>query len=116
MRERIRRECADLPTVQAGVLWASEKWRETSEQMREKLKTLRKSLEAEFGWKAKLAAPIVGRYLRFKMASRELRRLAKGVTYEPPTFYETNHTAWATGTDGAPLLAQLDRTWQLRLR
>jgi radical SAM superfamily enzyme YgiQ (UPF0313 family) len=105
VRERIQRECADLPTVQAGVLWASEKWRETSDGMREKLKSLRKSLETEFGWKAKLAAPLVGRYLRIKMAL-EMRRLAKGRTYEPPTFYETNHPGWATGGQDAPLLAQ----------
>ena len=112
VRDRINRECADMPTVQAGVLWASEKWRETSEQMREKLKSLRKSLEAEFGWKAKVSAPLVGRYIRFKMAL-EQRRISKGRTYEPPTFYETNCPDWATGRNGAPLLAQWIEPGQL---
>ena len=42
----------------------------------------------EFGLKSRLAAPLVGRYLRFTMA-REARRLRQGWTYEPPTFCET---------------------------
>jgi hypothetical protein len=46
----------------------------------------------EFGLKSRLVAPLLGRYLRFTLG-REDRRLRRGWTYEPPTFYETNQMA-----------------------
>jgi hypothetical protein len=46
----------------------------------------------EFGLKSRLAAPIVGRYIRF-MLGREDRRLRSGWTYEPPTFRDLNAAA-----------------------
>ena len=46
-------------------------------------------LHGEFGWKSRVAAPIVGRYLYYTLR-REEQRLENGWTYEPPTCYETN--------------------------
>ncbi len=50
----------------------------------------------EFGLKLRLAAPFLGRYVRFIMA-REDRRLRHGWTYEPPTFCEVIQGAAAAG-------------------
>ena len=53
-----------------------------------------KDLYREFPVKARIAAPLVGRYLAFKLR-REERRLHDGWTYEPPTFREANQLASA---------------------
>jgi radical SAM superfamily enzyme YgiQ (UPF0313 family) len=89
IRARFAYEAANLPVKYAGALWAARRryrddphrWRLISQILNE--------LYAEFGWKARLAAPIVGSYL-YRMLRREERRLQEGWTYEPPTFYETN--------------------------
>jgi hypothetical protein len=46
-------------------------------------------LTREFGLRSRLAAPVVGRFLLTTMR-REARRIERGWTYEPPTFYEHN--------------------------
>jgi len=51
-------------------------------------------LYRECGWKARLAAPALGRILDLTRR-REERRLAEGWTYEPRTFYEKNAAALA---------------------
>ena len=49
---------------------------------------------ATFGWKAWLAARVVGPVVLFTLW-REERRLRRGVTYEPETFYDANPAAAA---------------------
>ncbi len=89
VRERFARECVGLPTLYAGALWAAERWLAGNPVVRDKIGAVRKALGREFGLKAALAAPVVGSVLVATMA-REARRLRKGWTYEPPTFYELN--------------------------
>jgi hypothetical protein len=88
VRARYRRECADLPTVYAGVLWASERWLRRNAPLAERLRGVRAGIERAFGLRARLAAPLVGSALLVAMAL-ERRRLRAGRAYEPPTFYET---------------------------
>ena len=52
------------------------------------------AIEREFGWKARLAARLVGPVVLATLW-REERRLRRGRTYEPPTFYEANPAAAA---------------------
>jgi len=73
----------------AGVLWASRKRYMNDPHRGQLIKGILNDFHTEFGWKSRLAAPIVGRYL-YHMLRREERRLENGWTYEPPTFYETN--------------------------
>jgi hypothetical protein len=49
------------------------------------------------GLKARVAAPLVGRFLNFTM-HREQRRLADNWSYEPATFYETSQPSVAAQT------------------
>ncbi len=49
-------------------------------------------LYAAFGWKSRIAAPLLGRYLGISIKKEE-KRLAAGWTYEPDTFYEKNAAA-----------------------
>jgi hypothetical protein len=83
----------DLATDYAGALWASERWfARENPVLATRLRETRRDVEREFGWKAVLAARVVGS-VAFATLWREDRRLRRGVTYEPPTFYEANPAA-----------------------
>jgi radical SAM superfamily enzyme YgiQ (UPF0313 family) len=106
VRARYARECADLATTYAGALWAAERWlRDAPAAAR--IRAVREEITREFGLRARLSGPLIGRALLIAMA-RERRRLRRGHTYEPPTFYETSQRwvtageAWASA--GAPPL------------
>ncbi|MEE9534682.1 MAG: cobalamin-dependent protein [Acidimicrobiia bacterium] len=97
IRDRFAWEARDLPVAHAGALWAARRWFRRDRALSAKISRILKDIYAEFGPKSRVAAPLVGRYLRFMM-QREDRRLRHGWTYEPPTFCETNRMIAA----GAP--------------
>lgn len=89
VRARFERECAGLATIYAAALWAAERWLAAGNSgVSGRIRGLRAALEGEFGWKAKTVGPLLGRLILLAMR-RERRRLRRGHTYEPPTFYET---------------------------
>ena len=89
IRRRFAWDAEELPVTFAGALWAAKRWFRTNPELTAKISGILKDIHREFGVRSRLIAPLVGRYLRIKL-SREDRRLRKGWTYEPPTFYETN--------------------------
>jgi hypothetical protein len=89
IRRRIRREGAELSTTYAALVWAAERWLRDSPRAAARSRELRRALGREFGWRARLAGGLLGRVLLAAMAV-EQRRLARGRTYEPATFYESN--------------------------
>lgn len=89
IRERYRRECQGLPTVYAGALWAAQRWFRASPVLAGRIAGVRQAIVREFGLTARLAGPVAGAFLLAAM-HREARRLRRGTSYEPPTFYETN--------------------------
>jgi hypothetical protein len=95
IRARFAHEAANLPAKYAGALWAARRRYRDEPHRCQLISEVLDELYAEFGWKARLAAPLVG--FRFYHALRcEERRLKNGWTYEPPTFFETN------SADGPP--------------
>jgi hypothetical protein len=96
VRERFRRECAALPTTYAGALWAAQRWFRADRALAGRIRALRRAIGREFGLRARLAGPLLGAVVLAAMR-REARRLARGATYEPPTFYETNRPRERTG-------------------
>jgi hypothetical protein len=95
VRERIAFETKDLATQYAGALWASEKWfRHSNAALAARLRATRRALERAFGWKARVAARIIGPVVLATLWL-EQRRQRNGRTYEPPTFYEANAAAVA---------------------
>ncbi len=98
VRERFAWDSRELATSYAGALWAARHWFRDNLALLTKSSRILKDLYREYGFKSRFAAPLVGRYLRFKMAS-ENRRLRRGWTYEPPTFRETRQ-AVAAGSLG----------------
>jgi radical SAM superfamily enzyme YgiQ (UPF0313 family) len=89
IRARFAHEAVNLPIRYAGVLWATRREYRDNPKYVARINELLSELFAEFGWRAYLAAPIVGRYLYRKLKSQQ-QMLHAGWTYEPPTFYETN--------------------------
>jgi radical SAM superfamily enzyme YgiQ (UPF0313 family) len=90
VRERVLFETKGLPTDYAGALWASERWfARTNPRLAARLRSTRRGIERAFGWKARVAARVVGPVVLATLW-REERRLRRGRTYEPPTFYEAN--------------------------
>jgi hypothetical protein len=95
VRERVRFETKGLPTAYAGALWAAERWfARTNPALAARLRATRRGIERAFGWKPRLAARLVGPVVLATLW-REERRLRRGRTYEPPTFYEANPAARA---------------------
>jgi hypothetical protein len=92
VRERYRRETSALSIGYAGALWAAERWLSGNAPLAAAMRACRAELGREFGWRSRVAAPLLGRFLLFTMWL-EARRLERGWTYEPPTFYELNEAA-----------------------
>ena len=95
IQARFAHEASNLPVRYAGVLWAARRYYKHDARCVAQLNALLGELHSLFGWRSRLAAPVVGRYL-YHMLVRQEAMLRKGWTYEPPTFYETNRV------DGSP--------------
>lgn len=95
VRERFRWQAAQFRHSYSGALWAMERQlKETNETISARVRELRKQVEAEFGLISKCAARVVGPVMLWS-ARWEERRLARGKTYEPPTFIERRN--WVEG-------------------
>ncbi len=94
VRERFARECAELATSHSAALWAAERWLADNAGVRDRIRRLRREMAREFGWRSRVAAALGGPFLLGTLA-REEHRLARGLTYEPPTCYELNPAAAA---------------------
>jgi hypothetical protein len=78
-----------MPVIYAGALWATRRWFKDNLIIVERMKDVIEDVYREFGLKSRLAAPVVGRWILHYLR-REQKRLQAGLTYEPPTFYETS--------------------------
>src|SRR5271166_6501693 len=94
VRERFNREMSKLRSGYSAALWAMERqFREMNETVGAQIKVLRGEVEKELGFAARWNARTLGPLLLWT-SRREERRLAKGKTYEPPTFLERSN--WVT--------------------
>ncbi|MFH0998239.1 MAG: cobalamin-dependent protein [Pseudomonadota bacterium] len=92
VRNRFLWENQSLATSSAGAVWAMRKWYGSNSELAGRMDSLLTDLYAAFGWKSRIAAPLLGRYL-WSALKKEEKRLASGWTYEPDTFYEKNTAA-----------------------
>lgn len=102
IRDRFAWEVRELSIGYAGALWAARRWFKGNSIVSGRISKVLSDVRREFGLKTAALAPLVGRYILFKL-KREAKRLAAGWTYEPPTFYE--HNAQASLLVGAGRLA-----------
>jgi radical SAM superfamily enzyme YgiQ (UPF0313 family) len=92
VRDRITFETKDLWSQYNGALWAAERWFSGRPALVARLRATRLGIARAFGWKARIAARIVGPVVYAALWLEE-RRIRKGVTYEPRTFYDVNPKA-----------------------
>jgi hypothetical protein len=92
VRDRVLFETKDLWSHYSGALWAAERWFAGHPALVSRLRAVRHGIERTFGWKARIAARIVGPVVLFTLWNED-RKLRAGKTYEPPTFYEANPAA-----------------------
>jgi radical SAM superfamily enzyme YgiQ (UPF0313 family) len=88
VRERFAREVKKLSSAYNAALWVMEKeFKKVNRSVSERIHKLRREVEKEFPFAARLTAAALGPILLWT-TRREEQRLAKGRTYEPPTFLE----------------------------
>jgi radical SAM superfamily enzyme YgiQ (UPF0313 family) len=88
VRERFARENTKLRTVYSAALWAAERYfQKVNADVSRQIHELRREIGKEFGVISKLVSSVMGPVLLWS-TRREDQRLARGVTYEPPTILE----------------------------
>jgi radical SAM superfamily enzyme YgiQ (UPF0313 family) len=93
VRKRLAREAAPLRYTYAGAVWAIRKYYHLNPQLKERAGRLLADIYAEFGWRTRLAAPLIGRYVYGRLKKEE-ELLATGyAAYEPRSFCEYNAAA-----------------------
>ncbi|MGA2904481.1 MAG: radical SAM protein [Candidatus Korobacteraceae bacterium] len=93
VRQRVANEAAKLRTTYDAALWAMEKrLQKTNLSVSVRIGELRREIEHEFGAATRLVRAITGPILLWT-SKREDRQLARGKTYEPPTFVDRRN--WA---------------------
>ncbi len=88
IRERFTRDVKKLSSAYNAALWVMEReFKSVNRSVSERIHNLRREVEHEFPVVARLTAAFLGPILLWS-TRREEKRLAKGCTYEPPTFLE----------------------------
>ncbi len=68
---RYAREVEPLRTTYAAAVWAMRKWYRDNPAIEAKMSVLLRQLYKAFGWKTRLIAPLIGRYVYFSMQREE---------------------------------------------
>lgn len=88
VRDRFHWETRQLRGAASACLWAMEqRFRNTNDNVRAKMRELRKDIGREFGFMNRASAALAGPMLLLTSRWEEFR-LKHGKTYEPPTFVE----------------------------
>jgi radical SAM superfamily enzyme YgiQ (UPF0313 family) len=94
VRERFAREMKKVSTAYTAALWAMEhQFRRVNEGLSEQVRSLRREIQREFPLVARVTAAALGPILLWT-SLREEKRLAAGITYEPPTIIQ--RTNWVS--------------------
>ena len=105
VRKRIHFEARELAGTYAGTISALRRKYANDPKIGKEMDILLKELYNEFGLKTRIIAPLMGLYISHTIRSEE-KRLAAGMTYEPPTFYEMNAKAAALVGNATPPVAE----------
>jgi radical SAM superfamily enzyme YgiQ (UPF0313 family) len=98
VRERFEREAKKLNSAYNAALWVMEReFKKVNRTVSERIHKLRREVEKESPVVARLTAAFLGPILLWT-TRREENRLARGRTYEPPTFIERRNWVPATET------------------
>ena len=99
IRDRYRAHLHGYSTFVAGAIWAARRWFHDNAVVARKMDALLQDVYSVCGMVARVAAPVLGRFL-LVMLRREDKRLRAGWTLEPPTYYDQNDQAMAQSHGG----------------
>ena len=99
VRKRFSSEILKLKTTYAAAVWAMKRWYRSDKRMYGEITSILRDVYREFGWKTRIVAPVLGKFI-YAATKREQKRLEAGWTYEPTVFYEKNARALALETAG----------------
>ncbi len=99
IRDRYRAHLHGYSTFVAGAIWAARRWFRNNVVVAAKMDALLQEVYSVCGLVARIAAPVLGRVLLVTL-HREDKRLRRGWTLEPPTYYDQNDQAQAQGHAG----------------
>lgn len=102
IRNRYLNDVKPLRDMYAGAVWAMKKWYRHDEVLHRQLADLLQDIYRTLGLQPRLAAPLVGRFVYWKMRMEE-KRFAAGWTIEPTTFFEKNLAAQEAESHAAGL-------------
>jgi hypothetical protein len=106
IRRRFAHEIEGMVPAFSAVAGAAARYYRGQPRLYAKMTALLDDIRAEFGLKSWVSAALGSAYLLRKIR-REERRLARGWSYEPPTFYEVNAAAAAADFPGASVCASV---------
>jgi len=78
-----------MATTYSAVVGAAKRYFRGNPTLSASMSRLLEAMNREFGWESRFFAVAGGPYVLWKIRQEE-RRLARGWTYEPPTFYDVN--------------------------
>jgi len=94
VRARFAWEARALRDGYAAALWAMERYlRDANSAMAQKIRALRREIGREFGVMSRIMSRVAGPAVLWSVR-REAQRLARGMTYEPPTIIERRNWNW----------------------
>jgi hypothetical protein len=92
VRARFTFEARDLRGTFAAGLWATARWYAKDPVMRKRIEAVLHDLYTHLGWRARLAAWVMGPFL-YRRLCKEQRKLRRGWTYEPQSCCEKTNQA-----------------------
>ena len=92
VRERFDWEVQSLRSTYAAAQWGMNRWFRSDPQIHAQTNATLAGIYRAFGWKTRVIAAIGGRYV-LRAIAREEACLERGLTFEPPTYYEKNPRA-----------------------
>jgi hypothetical protein len=104
IRRRFQQDAKSSGIVYSAAAWAMRRWYRNDPRMAGQMTSLLNDLYKALGLKARLTAPLIGRFLNFTL-KREHRRMVDNWSYEPATFYEKSQPAIAVQTMGEEIMA-----------
>jgi hypothetical protein len=104
IRRRFQQDAKSSGIVYSGAAWAMRRWYRKDPRMAGQMNSLLNDLYKALGLKARLTAPLIGRFLNFTLR-REERRLADNGSYEPATFYEKSQPSVVAHTMAEDVVA-----------
>jgi radical SAM superfamily enzyme YgiQ (UPF0313 family) len=107
IRKRFEYEMRNYKLMYSAVMGATVLYYKDNPALKTRMQDIQKALFEQFGFASRLVSAIGGRYVLAQIKKEE-KRLAEGLTYEPPTFYEKNFEEAGENKSSGLIASQAD--------